>query len=882
MDLAVLAARLLGTAAAHISFAPDHGHALAAAPWSAVGTGEMPPVVNSLSQRTMRLATLVAVADTSSEPSLQGPEADSTARGCYLGVPLMVRGHPVGALCVHDPRPRDWSDEDRVLLQRLAGPVEAALASAALASEYEADRLLWRLAVDVAGVGAWDWNLSTDELRWDERMFELFGTDPDTFGGTIDAFKAAVHPDDRDRVSEALAAAVATCGRYEAEYRIVRPDGGIRWISGRGSALPGNDGSAVRVVGAAFDSTPVQEGEARVARVLEAMPTAFFQLDPEWRFTYVNSNGRRLLGGIGVDLVGGVLWELFPEAVGSEVEEHYRRAVETGEPVEFETYYPPPLARWYDVRAWPTPDGLSVYFIDITERRRVQALADEAGERSALLARITDTLVGTLDIDEAVAQLARLVAGPLADWSVVTLIDDPTTSGIGSSTTPADAGRAGGGSRGSWRRGLRDVAGWHVEPSKRAMVARYVEVRLPALTDGSFLARALLENRPVVVADEAAEAIAAVLEPGEARDLCRALAPTSAAVVPLRGRGRTVGLLTVFRDGGRGEFTTNEIAVLADAAGRAGLALDNARLYAEQRELAEGLQRSLLTAPPEPDHLHVVVRYEPAAEAAQAGGDWYDAFLQPDGATMVVIGDVVGHDTEAAAAMGQLRGLLRGIAVSTGESPANVLRRVDGAMETLQLDTTATAVIARLEQAPGEGDQVVTSLRWPNAGHPPPVVAVHPEAPETPEASEASRSAGNRGEVAGRPPERAAEVTVLQREHTEMLLGLLPGVDRTDGELELSRGTTVLLYTDGLGERRGEALDDGIERLRTVVGDLAAAGLSLDDMCDELLTRMLPECPDDDVALVAVRLHPRDRPRPTEAGAESPPPSSPPPVRASR
>src|SRR5205085_1795578 len=83
-------------------------------------------------------------------------------------------------------------------------------------------------------------------------------------------------------------------------------------------------------------------------------------------------------------------------------------------------------------------------------------------------------------------------------------------------------------------------------------------------------------------------------------------------------------------------------------AARAGFALDNARLYNDQRALAEQLQRSLLTEPPEPDHVQIVARYEPAAEAAQIGGDWYDAFLQRDGAAVLVIGDVVGHDYTAA------------------------------------------------------------------------------------------------------------------------------------------------------------------------------------------------------------------------------------------
>ena len=160
-------------------------------------------------------------------------------------------------------------------------------------------------------------------------------------------------------------------------------------------------------------------------------------------------------------------------------------------------------------------------------------------------------------------------------------------------------------------------------------------------------------------------------------------------------------------------------------ADRAALALDNSRLYEQQRRLAEGLQRSLLTAPPEPDHAEIVVRYRPAVRAAEVGGDWYDAFLQPSGATVVVIGDVVGHDTEAAAAMGQLRGMLRGIAYRDGAGPAAVLAELDAAIQGLGMDTMATAAIARVEQTAEERAAGTTRVRWSNAGHPPPLLLHH-------------------------------------------------------------------------------------------------------------------------------------------------------------
>ncbi|MET1038129.1 MAG: SpoIIE family protein phosphatase [Aeromicrobium sp.] len=847
-QLAGLASRLLQTPSAHVSLISDVQTVVGGVGDSAGAVGLDTPADESVCSVTVGTRAPVMIENARLDPRVRFLTAvRSGTVGSYLGVPLVVRDETVGALCVYGPEPRDWTDQDLALLEQLAASAVTELKLAALTEEYQDERLRWQLAVDAAEVGAFDWNLETGELRWDDRLLDLFGLDRDSFGGTIESFNESVHPDDRERVAAALDAAIGTSTAYAAEYRIVLPGGPARWVAARGRALAGPDGVAVRLLGAAFDTTAVQENEARVSRLLEAMPMAFFQLDPQWRFTFLNSEAQRLLGAVGTDLVGGTIWELFPDAIGSAFETHYRAAVASSEPVEFEAYYPPPLDRWYEIRGWPTPDGLSVYFIDVTERRRAQEAAESAAERASRLVGITAEITGSLDIDVAVAHLAEAVVGPWADWSVVTLVDHSVAQ-FGGGTHQDGAPHL-------WRRGLRDVAGWHTDAHRRDLVDRYVELRIPALRDDSFLAEAVRRNEPVVVADDAAQAIAAVLLPGEARDLCLQLAPSSTVVLPLRGRGRTIGLLTVFRGADRPGFTDDDVADLVDAAGRAGVALDNVRLYAEQRDLSEGLQRSLLTPPPAPDHLHVAVRYEPAAEAAQVGGDWYDSFLQEDGATNIVIGDVVGHDTVAAAAMGQVRGLLRGIAVTTGAGPAEVLRRLDQAMETLQVETIATGVVARLEQTPDELDGGVTRLRWSNAGHPPPIVVMHPEAPETPETADTWRV---------EPAD--VEVTALWSDEADLMLGLAPWGERTESVLTLTRGSTVLLYTDGLVERRGELIDVGVDRLRAVLADLMAEGRDLEQLCDELLRRMLPERPQDDVAIVAVRLHPQDRPRPPAAG----------------
>ena len=462
--------------------------------------------------------------------------------------------------------------------------------------------------------------------------------------------------------------------------------------------------------------------------------------------------------------------------------------------------------------AWDEVEVLEALALrDMLVRHVAQLRARRAAVRAALTARVTSQLAETLDAEEAVARLARLVVPDLADWCIVSLVDDDHPGG---------------------RRSLRDIGWWHADPEVLPMVERYATLRQKAVRSGSFIGQALETGRTVVVPSGASGAASAVLAPGEARELLIQLAPEAGVVLPLRARNRTVGLITLYSAPGRGPITPDELSTAEEVAGRAGLALDNARLYREQLLLAEGLQRSLLSDPPHSDHLQIAVRYTPAAEAARVGGDWYDAFIHPSGETTLVIGDVVGHDVIAAAAMGQLRSLVRGIAVTTDGGPADVLTRVDGAVATLRAETIATGVVMRVDPptppaqgptADGGAGPAAVRLRWSNAGHPPPMLLA------------ADGTAGP-----------------MTAERTDLILGVVARTERHETQAVLEPGATVLLYTDGLVERRGERLQDGFDRLRGVLADLA--GRDLGDLCDEVLERMLPERPDDDVALVAFRL----------------------------
>ena len=180
-----------------------------------------------------------------------------------------------------------------------------------------------------------------------------------------------------------------------------------------------------------------------------------------------------------------------------------------------------------------------------------------------------------------------------------------------------------------------------------------------------------------------------------------------------------------------------------------------------------------------------------------------------------------------------MRTLLRGIAHTGGGTPAQVLTSLEDAARALGIDAMATAVVLRLEEADDRVDDVMT-LRWTNAGHLPPLLI----APD-------------------------GTVTELDAP-AELLLGLRAGTLRTDHVVRVPRGSTVLLYTDGLVERRGEHLRVGLDRLVAQVAELTRdagagrAGRDLDGLVDELLRRLVPEGEaDDDVAVLAVHLEPR-------------------------
>ena len=262
--------------------------------------------------------------------------------------------------------------------------------------------------------------------------------------------------------------------------------------------------------------------------------------------------------------------------------------------------------------------------------------------------------------------------------------------------------------------------------------------------------------------------------------------PGGSLTLELRGRGAEVGSLVLRR---RIQFSRSERGFLGDVADRAALALENARLYEHEHRVANALQRSMLTRDlPEDPRFLVSAHYQPAVEAMEVGGDWYDAFTAGDGRLAVVVGDVVGRGIEAASAMGQLRSAVRALAVAA-EGPAQILQRLDEFVEHIDIARNATIAYADLDLETGV-------LRYACAGHPPPVLIGGDGTP--------------RLLWEGRSPPVGAFAGAFVRDQAEAVL---------------EPGARLLLYTDGLVERRDRPIDRGLDELLAAVTALPGAPL---------------------------------------------------------
>lgn len=435
--------------------------------------------------------------------------------------------------------------------------------------------------------------------------------------------------------------------------------------------------------------------------------------------------------------------------------------------------------------------------VDVTVRAAGDAarelaldVARRTGERLELLAAVTDELTRHLVYEDAVDALAEVVVPRMATWGFVVVTNERGRfERVHVVTTDPDAADA------------ADALG-HEGPEWLLQSPRVQAALASAPEDVG-------EALPVDVDSLPARTTPRQLE------LLRTLRLGSALVVPLRARSRVIGVLCLVHERPDG-FDREAVVTGAHLGSRAGIVLENVRLYLAERDAALTLQHSLLPVLGDVAGLDVAASYLPSGRRAEVGGDWFDAFALPDGAVSLAVGDVVGHDLRAAASMGQLRSLLRA-AVWRGDEPGTALARLDELVRGLELADLATCVQVRWERT-----DVGARLTWATAGHPPGLVRL-------PDGEVVELTGGSTTPVGLAGPGRGSQASAT-----------------------FPRGATLVLYSDGLVERRDRTLREGIAGLRDALA-ATPPGASADQVRDALLAGLVGRHQEDDVCLLVVR-----------------------------
>jgi serine phosphatase RsbU (regulator of sigma subunit)/PAS domain-containing protein len=528
-------------------------------------------------------------------------------------------------------------------------------------------------------VGAYVWDLSIGRLSLDEPAMILLGVDAESYDERIETWLGMIHPDDISWVTSEVDKAVAALEPYDAEYRICRPDGSIRWLQIRGHVEADADGKPARMIGTGWDTTDSRVVRDGVQSALRYMSDGFLSLDRDWRITFANVEAERLLGSL-QKLTGRVLWDLLVIRRVPGLQARCRKAAAGTIPTGFDAPWPD-TDRWYRFRFVPVPDGLAWYITDITESRKrladQEAIEHEAAERATRIQDLTAALAEAVTSQDIVSAVADRVLPPFgASGLVMQVFENDRLRVIGAvgyeqpyldlidgpmkeMAPAAEAQRA--------------HQPWFIS-SPREYARRYPEwVKLPVRSNAQ-----------------------------------------AWAFMPLVVSGRLVGLCVVTFDQPR-RLTAGERALLTALSALIAQALERARLFDAEHARAQALQRALLPKQlPELPAVTTAARYLPAGRGMDVGGDWYDVIPLSADRVALVIGDVMGHGLPEAVIMGRLRTAVQTLS-DLELPPDEILGHLNDLVYGLDDDSFATCLYAIY-------DPITRLCTVSRAGHPPPAI----------------------------------------------------------------------------------------------------------------------------------------------------------------
>jgi PAS domain S-box-containing protein len=554
-----------------------------------------------------------------------------------------------------------------------------------------------------------------------------------------------------------------------------------------------------------YDET--ERSRALLDTIFASAPVGLGYFDQELRCVRVNETLATMNGIPVEEHVGRPLEELLGPLAGR-VMPLYRHALASGEPileqeVDGEAPGEPGLVRHWLVSCTPVRGadgaaiGLSSVVIDVTERRALLERERAARRRASFLARAGELLESSLDYETTLRNVAAIVVPEIVDWCVIHVVDE---SGE-----------------------LRLVAVAHADSEKERW-AWDLQSRYPTDPKGSTGPPAVIRSGSTeVVTDVTDEMLVAAAVDEEHLEILRGLGLSGSIVAPLRARGRILGAVTFVAAESHRTFTRDDVDLVEELARRAGLSVDNARLYTERSRIAHTLQAELLPATlPEIPGVQVAVRYRAAGELNEVGGDFYDVFERRDGGWAFEIGDVSGKGAEAAAVTALARHTVRTASLQPA-SPRELLETLNDALLLQRAGSEFCTVCLAVLRPGDEAGRLTVAL----GGHPPALVL----------------RADGRVEPLGKPG---------------TLLGVFRDPAVSETETKLDPGDTVLLYTDGVTEAGPAGEEIGEDGLAELLAGLR--GLSPDEIVDAVEQAAVDAQdgkPRDDIALVAFALDER-------------------------
>ncbi|MFF4035015.1 SpoIIE family protein phosphatase [Streptomyces sviceus] len=805
-----------------------------------------------------------------------------------LYVPVVAGSTTFGVLTVLRPAVTDAAEvlagRDRMV--RLAQELGEALLDL---EDGKPDQVAWEgepvclrpptASTSVGRAGRFAWDPETAGITLDEDLHTLLGLPPSEFAGTVEAFAEVVAPSDAHRILATLRDTAA--GRPPALPLYLRDkDGALRlldlWNAYEPPAAP-----AVRGVVVAPGPAPTADSAA------DLLPDGVFCVDRLGLVVYANPRAAELLGRPRAELVGRDLWEAVPWLARPDFEDHLRAALLTPDPVHFHLVRPPTR----EPEPQPTAQGTgALWSTQGTKppRSAPHVESPHSARGAAPPPYNTQPPRSAADADAGTPPPAHPTGPPPpgqdtpppppaddaqpppppqdteaapqpyeGDWLALSVHPGPDrltcTVRPASRVTDSPAGQEtaeGASPMAPLYRPIALAIALTEAATARQVSAVVMRELLPAF-GGRRLAIYLLQERHLYLEWEAGfpkgflapfdgvdlgahlpgvetlttgrplffdsmEELTAAY-PGIALDATEG----ARAFLPLIASGRPVGSCILGFDRPR-SFSTEERTVLTALAGLIAHAMEKAQRYESETVLARGLQQALLprrlSAHPQ---LETAGRYLPGTAGMEVGGDWYDVVESGDGLALV-IGDVQGHGVQAAATMGQLRSAVRAFALGD-RPPDEVMSSTNHLLIDLDPGLFASCCYIRLDPATGVA-------RAARAGHPPPLL----------------RSADGRTRVLDLPG--------------GVVLGVAPRARYPVTELHMEPGAILALYTDGLVERPGSDIDQGITALRVALAKAGAPAARpgsryLAGVADRLTAtaRHAPDRPDDIALLLATR-----------------------------